>query len=129
MSLVALPPELRSICRKLTIATNEQLPNLLPVLLKDLQRCQGPLSEHHGPKTSANSSEAAVLVHKLRTQIGSLLKGRSLEGRFAAVVLIRTYIEVGGWECLRAAEPWVTGLVSILQVSPVVPSQTHPSSN
>ncbi|KAH6661073.1 rRNA processing/ribosome biogenesis-domain-containing protein [Truncatella angustata] len=115
MSLVALPPELRSICRKLTAVKVEQLPILLPTLLKDLQRCQGPLSEPQESKSSANSSEAAVLVHKLRTQISALLNGRSIEGHFAAVALIKTYIEAGGWETLRTSEPWVRGLVSILQ--------------
>ncbi|KAK6196677.1 hypothetical protein LQW54_011292 [Pestalotiopsis sp. IQ-011] len=115
MSLIALPPELRSICRRLTTAKTEQLPGLLPSLLKDLQRCQRPLSEPQDAKTTSTSSEAAVLVHKLRTHIGTLLNGRSLEGRFAAVALIKTYIEVGGWETLRVSEPWVRGLVSILQ--------------
>lgn len=117
MSLVALPPELRSICRKLTATRAEHLPNLLPSLLKDLKRCQGPLSEPQESKTSSNSSEAAVLVHRLRTHISTLLTGRSTEGHFAAVVLIKTYIEVGGWESLRTAESWVKGLVTILQVS------------
>ncbi|ETS83453.1 hypothetical protein PFICI_05329 [Pestalotiopsis fici W106-1] len=115
MSLVSLPPELRSICRRLTTAKTEQLPSLLPSLLKDLQRCQQPLSEPQDAKTTSSSSEAAVLVHKLRTHIGTLLNGRSLEGRFTAVALIKTYIEVGGWETLRVSEPWVRGLVSILQ--------------
>ncbi|KAK9419271.1 putative rRNA processing/ribosome biogenesis-domain-containing protein [Seiridium unicorne] len=115
MSLVALPPELRSICRRLTAAKADQLPNLLPALLKDLQRCQGPLFEPQDLKSNSGSSETAVLVHKLRTQIGALLKGRSLEGRFAAVALIKTYIDIGGWETLRASEPWVQGLISILQ--------------
>lgn len=118
MSMVSLPPELRSICRRLTTAKTEQLPSLLPSLLKDLQRCQRPLSEPQDAKTTSSSSEAAVLVHKLRTHIGTLLNGRSLEGRFTAVALIKTYIEVGGWETLRVSEPWVRGLVSILQVSP-----------
>ncbi|KAF3021902.1 hypothetical protein E8E14_005625 [Neopestalotiopsis sp. 37M] len=115
MSMVSLPPELRSICRRLTTAKTEQLPSLLPSLLKDLQRCQRPLSEPQDAKTTPSSSEAAVLVHKLRTHIGTLLNGRSLEGRFTAVALIKTYIEVGGWETLRVSEPWVRGLVSILQ--------------
>jgi pre-rRNA-processing protein RIX1 len=117
MAFVALPPELRSLCRKLTSTKPEQLPNLLPALLKDVQRCQGPLSEPQDSKSSANSSEAAVLVHKLRKQITTLLNGRSVEGRFAATALVKAAIEAGGWECLRMSEPWVQGLLSILQVS------------
>ncbi|KAI1861034.1 hypothetical protein JX265_009653 [Neoarthrinium moseri] len=126
MAFVALPPELRSICRKLTAYKPEQLPGLLPALLKDLQRCQGPLSAPQESKSNANSSEAGVLVHKLRTHIGTLLNGRSVEGRFAAVALVKAYTEVGGWECLRTSEAWVRGLLSILQVSlGAVPMPAH----
>lgn len=116
MSFVSLPPELRSICRKLTATKPEQLPSILPVLLKDLQRCQEPLSMPQETKASA-SSESGMLVHKLRTQITSLLNGRTIEGHFAAAALVKTYIEVGGWESLRVSESWVRGLLSILQVS------------
>ncbi|KAK8022311.1 hypothetical protein PG993_013078 [Apiospora rasikravindrae] len=115
MSLVSLPPELRSLCRKLTATKPDQLPSLLPSLLKDIQRCQGPLSAPQEAKTGANSTEAAVLVHKLRTQITTLLNGRAIEGRFAAVALVKAFIETGGWECLRASDAWVKGLLSILQ--------------
>jgi pre-rRNA-processing protein RIX1 len=117
MAFVALPPDLRSLCRKLTSTKPEHLPNLLPVLLKDVHRCQGPLSAPQESKSGANSSEAAVLVHKLRTQITALLNGRSVQGRFAATALVKAVIEVGGWECLRMSEPWIQGLLSILQVS------------
>ncbi|KAK8123638.1 hypothetical protein PG999_003556 [Apiospora kogelbergensis] len=115
MSLVSLPPELRSLCRKLTTTKTDQLPSLLPLLLKDIQRCQGPLSAPQEAKTGTNSTEAAVLVHKLRTQITTLLNGRTVEGRFVAVALIKAYIETGGWECLRTSDAWVKGLLSILQ--------------
>jgi pre-rRNA-processing protein RIX1 len=115
MSFVSLPPELRRICRKLTSTKPDQLLNLLPVLLKDLQRCQEPLSAPQESKANANS-ESSMLVHKLRTQITSLLNGRTIEGHFVAAALVKTYVEVGGWESLRASEPWVRGLLSILQV-------------
>ena len=55
-------------------------------------------------------------VHKLKTQLSTLLGGKSPEGRFAAVVLIKAAIEVGGWEVLRGSEPWVRGLLAILAV-------------
>ncbi|KAK8076554.1 hypothetical protein PG994_003826 [Apiospora phragmitis] len=115
MSLVSLPPELRSLCRKLTTTKPDQLPSLLPLLLKDIQRCQGPLSAPQEAKTGSNSTEAAVLVHKLRTQITTLLNGRTVEGRFVAVALVKAFIETGGWECLRASDAWVKGLLSVLQ--------------
>ncbi|KAH9900600.1 rRNA processing/ribosome biogenesis-domain-containing protein [Xylariomycetidae sp. FL2044] len=117
MALMALPPELRSICRKLTATEVEQLPLLLPTFLKDVLRCQEPLSKPQ----EANSPEASVLVSKLRTRVSALLNGRSVSGHFVAVALVKAIVEAGGSECLRTAEPWIRGILSILQKkTPVV---------
>ncbi|KAI1354478.1 rRNA processing/ribosome biogenesis-domain-containing protein [Xylaria sp. FL0043] len=110
MALVTLPPELRSICRRLTSTQVEQLPPVVPILLKDVQRCQGPLSQPLEP-----SSEASGLIHKLKTQITSLLNGRTSQGRFVGAALAKAVVESGGWECLRASGPWVNGLISAIQ--------------
>ncbi|KAI2469244.1 hypothetical protein F4781DRAFT_234435 [Annulohypoxylon bovei var. microspora] len=115
MAFAALPPELRSLCRRLTATKVEQLPALLPSLLKDLLRCQEPLSKPQEAKTSESSSESAVLVHKLKTQISTLLNSRNTQGRFVGVALVKCVIETGGWECLRTSELWVRGILSILQ--------------
>lgn len=56
-----------------------------------------------------------VHVHKLKTQVNTLLTGKSNNGRFTAVVLIKAIVDVGGWECLRLSEPWVRGLLSVIQ--------------
>ncbi|KAI0014081.1 hypothetical protein F4779DRAFT_560664, partial [Xylariaceae sp. FL0662B] len=116
MTFAALPPELRSICRRLTSAKVEQLPSLLPSLLKDLMRCQEPLSRPQEAKSSENSPEsAAFLVNKLKTRISALLVGKTVQGRFAGAALVKVVIEAGGWECLRTSKSWVLGLLSILQ--------------
>ncbi|KAL7626299.1 hypothetical protein AAE478_003070 [Parahypoxylon ruwenzoriense] len=115
MAFAALPPELRSLCRRLTSTKVEQLPALLPSLLKDLQRCQEPLSRPQEAKTSESSPESAVLVHRLKTQITSLLNSRNAQGRFVGAALVKAVVETGGWECLRASEQWVRGLLSVLQ--------------
>ncbi len=118
MALVTLPPELRSICRRLTSTKIEQLPPLLPILLKDVGRCQEPLSRPLEP-----SSEASGLVLKLKTQMTSLLNGRTCQGRFVGAALVKAVVESGGWECLRISGPWVNGLISAIQVRPkVLPS-------
>jgi hypothetical protein len=57
-----------------------------------------------------------MLVHKLKTSITTLLNGRSREGRFAAIGLVKAAVDVGGWETLRDSEAWVRGLLSIVQV-------------
>ncbi|KAI1335508.1 rRNA processing/ribosome biogenesis-domain-containing protein [Xylariaceae sp. FL0016] len=110
MALVALPPELRSICRRLTSVQAQQLPALLPVLLKDVLRCQEPLSQPQD-----NSAEATALVHQLKTHITTLLNGRVAQGRFVGVVLVKAVVQVGGWECLQTAGPWIQGILAILQ--------------
>ncbi|OTB20273.1 hypothetical protein K445DRAFT_371905 [Daldinia sp. EC12] len=115
MAFSALPPELRSLCRRLTATKAEQLPSLLPSLLRDLLRCKEPLSRPHEAKASDNSSEATVLVHKLKTQMSTLLNSRTSQGRFVGVALVKAVVETGGWECLRTSEPWIRGLLSVLQ--------------
>jgi len=74
------------------------------------------LSAPHESKTKNDSSDVAVHVHRLKTQINTLLNGKNNNGRFAAVVLIKAMVDVGGWECLRLSLPWVQGLLSIIQV-------------
>jgi pre-rRNA-processing protein RIX1 len=66
-----------------------------------------------------------VLVHKLKTQVSALLFGKSTEGRFAAVVLIKAIVAVGGWEVLRVVESWVKGLLSVLGVGEPVSKEEN----
>ncbi|KXJ94543.1 rRNA processing/ribosome biogenesis-domain-containing protein [Microdochium bolleyi] len=115
MALVALPAELRSLCRRLTASKPEALLGVLPSLLADVLRCEVPLSKPHESKGVDSAPEASALVHKLKTQITTLLQGRSSAGRFAGVALAKAVVEAGGWECLRTSEPWVRSLLSILQ--------------
>lgn len=125
MAFVALPPELRSLCRRLTSTDVELLPSLLPALLKDTVRCQEPLSRAHDAKGGDKVSETTVLVNTLKTKILALLNGRSIQGHFVGAALVKAVIEAGGWECLRTCEPWVRALISILQVSCLTPSGVY----
>ncbi|KFA79517.1 hypothetical protein S40288_01066 [Stachybotrys chartarum IBT 40288] len=111
-----MPPDLRVLCRKLTSIPPAQLPRALPSLIRHVIRCKDCLAAPHDQKLKTNASESAVLVHTLKTTItNTLLNGRSREGRFAAIGLIKAIIDVGGWEALRGSEPWVQGLLSIIQ--------------
>lgn len=113
---MSLPPDLQVLCRRLASTDPDDLLRLCPSLIKQIQRCQSVLSQPSDQKPKEGSSESSVLVHKLRTQITTLLNnGRSLPGRFSAAILIKAVIDTGGWECLRTSEPWVRGLLSILQ--------------
>lgn len=113
---MSLPPELRVLCTMLSSTPVIELPRLTPTLLRYVLRCRTPLSSSAANAAKADSSAASVLVHKLKTQLATLLNGKSQEGRFAAVVLIKAVVEVGGWEVLRGSESWVRGLLSLLGV-------------
>jgi pre-rRNA-processing protein RIX1 len=120
-----LPAELRLLCHQLSSTPSSQLPNLTPTLVRNVLRCQGPLSSRGNSDTKSDASESSVLVHKLKTQVSALLFGKSTEGRFAAVVLIKAIVAVGGWEVLRVVESWVKGLLSVLGVGEPVSKEEN----
>lgn len=113
---MSLPPELKVLCFLLSSSPPTDLPRLTPTLLRHVLRCQVPLSSPAGNTGQADASATSVHVHKLKTQLSSLLVGKSVEGRFAAVVLLKAVVEVGGWEVLQGTESWVRGLLSVLTV-------------
>ncbi|KAG5760462.1 hypothetical protein H9Q72_011419 [Fusarium xylarioides] len=119
----SLPPDLRVLCRKLTSIPPTQLPHALPSLINHILHCKEPLSAPSDRKVKDSSSEAAQLVHKLKASITTHLNGRSREARFAAVALIKTVVDVGGWEILRGCQPWVTGLLSVVEKSDPIASK------
>lgn len=114
---MSLPPELRVLCAHLSTISTTDLPRMTPTLLRLISHCREPLSNPPSNTAKADSNTASIQVHKLKTQISSLLTGKSVEGRFTAVVLIKGIVEVGGWEILKTSEPWVRGLLSILNVN------------
>lgn len=113
---MSLPPELRVLCAQLSSTPVNDLPRRTPMFLRHISRSHVPLSSPTANAAKADASASSVLVHKLKTQLSSLLNGKSAEGRFTAVVLIKAVVEVGGWEILKGSEPWVRGLLSILGV-------------
>lgn len=107
---------LRVLCHLLSSTPATHLPRITPNLLRHIECCQTSLSA--APTLSkTDASETSVLVHKLKTQISTLLYGKSAEGRFVAASLIKSVVETGGWEVLRGVEYWVKGLLAILSVS------------
>lgn len=113
---MSVPPELRVVCRRLTSTPVDDLPRICPALVSHVLRCGSALSATPDAKAKDKTSETTLLLHKLRTHITTLLTGRKPSGRFAAICLIKAIIDVGGWESLRLAEPWIRGLISVLQV-------------
>ena len=117
---MSLPPELRVLCFHLSRTPVADLPRLTPTLLRQVQQCRSPLSNSSGTSAKTDASASVVLVHKLKVQLTTLLNGKSPEGRFAAVVLIKGVVEVGGWEILQNSEPWIRSILSILGVSSII---------
>ncbi|KAG5937305.1 hypothetical protein E4U53_000034 [Claviceps sorghi] len=117
------PPDLKVLCRKLASIPQPRLPQAVPSLSKHIARCKAVLSSPQDPRPKDDGSQSAHLVHTLRTTVTSLLNGRSREARFAAIGLIKAVVDVGGWEMLRTSEPWVRGLLSIIQKGDPFPSK------
>ncbi|POS84958.1 hypothetical protein EPUL_003269 [Erysiphe pulchra] len=108
---MSLPPELRVLCDQLSSVPIVELPCLLPNLSQNILYCKELIS--NSPLQS-DASGASVLVHKLKTRITTLLNGKQSEGRFVATVLIKAFIDVGGWEAVKSSGPWARGLLAIL---------------
>lgn len=109
-------PDLRVVCRKLATTSADDLLRVCPSLASHVLRCGQLLSAPSEVRPRDGGNEAAMLVHKLKTHITTLLVGKTPASRFAGMILVKAVVDVGGWECLRTSEPWVRGLLSMLQV-------------
>lgn len=112
----SISPDLKVLCRKLTSLQPNQLLRQLPTLTNHVLRSKAVLSAQQDTKIKDDSSQGVVLVHKLKTTITTFLNGRTREARLLAISLIKAVVDVAGWEGLRGAEPWVRGLLAIIQV-------------
>lgn len=103
---------LRVTTQRLTATPAWQLPHVAPYLADSIISCEGVLTilENQGK----DESESAVLAHKLKTQISSLLQDKNPQSRWAAIILVKAIIEFGGWNTLHGCGAWVRGLLGIL---------------
>lgn len=108
---------LRSVTQRLSSTFVADLPYVVPSLVLSLSTCGQFLSEVDAQNQRRNQSEASVVVHKLKTQISTLLQNRSKEARWSAVVLAKTTVEAGGWNILQESEKWVRALIGLIGVS------------
>lgn len=107
---------LRAVTHRLNTSPIDQLPSIASFLATSLADCAELLSAPQSHKSGKVDSENAVQVHKLKSRLASLLQDRSVEGRWAAVILVKAAVEAGRWEFLRGYEPIVRNLVGILAV-------------
>ena len=108
---------LRMVTQRLSSTPTEQLPYVVPQLTNTLLLCRPTLLASSGSQNGKDGAESAVLAHKYKTKITALLQDKSVEARWAAVVLVKATVEVGRWEVLKGSGAWVRGIIGILGVS------------
>ena len=108
---------MRMVTQRLLTTPTTQLPHVAPTLAGYITKSKVVFTASQYEGKSRAGSETNVLIHKLKTQLSTLLLGKSHHGRFSAIILIKATVEVGGWDILKGAGPWVRGMISILVVS------------
>ncbi|WPG97454.1 Hypothetical protein R9X50_00022900 [Acrodontium crateriforme] len=104
---------LRAITYRISSTPTEQLPGVASQIAGQLWRCQDLLAASADQLKQAG--DAAVLVHKFKTHLSTLLQDRTVHGRWVAVVLVKATIEAGGVETLSKSNAWVRNLLGILK--------------
>ena len=110
------PPELRILLRQLKTTPPIQLPAKVLSLQKLVLRCKRLLSAPVDSNRREDGTDGPRLAHQLKVSISALLSDRTPQGRFAATVLVKAVVGVGGRECLKSSDSWVKGLLALLQV-------------
>ena len=112
-----VPDMLRVVTQRLSSTPIKQLPHVAPYLAVNIAQHGQALAKSSKEDKLVGKTDSAVIVHKLKTQLSALLQDKNREARYAAVILIRATVEVGGWNVLQGVGAWVRGLVGLLGVS------------
>ncbi|KAF2484623.1 rRNA processing/ribosome biogenesis-domain-containing protein [Neohortaea acidophila] len=104
---------LRAITYRIASTPVQQLPHVAAQISSSLWNTRDLLSA--SPDQLKSNAEAATLVHRFTKTLFSLLQDRTVEGRWAAVVLLKATIEAGGLELLTKSGAWVRSLLAILK--------------
>ena len=108
---------LRMVTQRLSNTQTTQLPHVAQFLAGSITESRKAFDVAHNESHKGPGINTSVLIHKLKTQLSALLQDRSPYARFAAPILIKATIEVGGWNVLHGVGPWVRGMIGILRVS------------
>ena len=110
----SLPPQsvasLRAVTYRISSTPTKQLPPVAAQVAALIWNCKDILSA-----SPQSQSDPANIAHRFKTTITSLLQDRTIEGRWAAVVLTKATIEAGGVATLTKANGWVKSLIAILK--------------
>ncbi|KAF1812098.1 hypothetical protein P152DRAFT_459054 [Eremomyces bilateralis CBS 781.70] len=101
---------LRTITYRLSSTPKHLLPRIAPQLVSFLAESKDAIAFDQG-----KGSELSILAHKLRTQLSALLQEKSVHSRWTALVLIKTYLEIGEWDAVEKSASWVRGVLQHFQ--------------
>ncbi|KAK0304064.1 hypothetical protein LTR01_007681 [Friedmanniomyces endolithicus] len=104
---------LRAITYRLSSTPPRQLPQVAAQLAGQIWACKDLISSPLGSTKQGN--EGSIIVNRFRTYLSTLLQDRTIEGRWAAVVLVKATIEAGGVEALSKSNAWVRSLLGMLK--------------
>ncbi|MCJ1405077.1 hypothetical protein MMC11_008303 [Xylographa trunciseda] len=105
---------LRVVTQRLATTPTKRLPHIVPFLANTIAVCHELFDYAESSDLGKDGSEVGIVVHKLKTQLSTLLQDKSVEARWSAVVLIKATIEAGGWGVLHSCGAWTRGLLAIL---------------
>ena len=108
---------LRLVTQRLSSTPSRQLTHIAPYLATTITQCGSAFATPAKDGQAVDGLESTVIYHKFKTQLSALLQDKSPEARYAAVILIKATVEVGGWNVLQGVGAWVRGLIIILGVS------------
>ncbi|KXL49536.1 hypothetical protein M433DRAFT_309362 [Acidomyces richmondensis BFW] len=104
---------LRAITFRLSSTASKQLPQIAAHASSQLWNCKALLSSPS--ETIKQNNHASTVTHRYKTHLSTLLQDRTVEGRWAAVVLVKATVEAGGVETVSKANAWVRSLIGILK--------------
>ena len=113
---------LRVVTQRLSNTPTSSLPHVAPILAGFITDSRDDFLFLQNEGNAKSGSDAATLFHQLKTQLSALLQDKAPQARFAAVVLIKTFIEVGGLTVLQTVGTWVRGMIGVIGVGCAISS-------
>ena len=113
----SLQSDLRFLTNTLSVTSVQNLPYVTARLIPTVENCHGAfvIAEEQGRDRPV--TDLRVLVHTYKSQLTSLLQGKTVGGRWAAVALIKVTVEAGLQVLVPDTKQWIRGMLAILTVS------------
>ena len=110
---------LRMVSQRLLSTPDQRLPQIAPYLATIIAQCGNVFTALEKDTQTNGGSELLDLFRKFKIQLSMKLRDKSPQARYAATILIKATIEVGGLHFFQGKEigSWITGLTGILGVS------------